>query len=78
MESDKKISIYDLKNCKNYKSKFFKNKKLVFLHHKKFRIFSISLIKSYCDQYIKILIESKIDKSKINKIILSGGIRKNF
>ena len=77
----KKISIYDLKNCKKIINLNFSRIKKISIsniYEKNLMNFSTSLIKSYCDQYIKILIESKIDKSKINKIILSGGIPKKI
>ena len=68
----KKISIYDLKNCKKIINLNFSRIKKISIsniYKKNLINFSTCLIKSYCDQYIKILIESKIDKSKINKII---------
>ena len=42
------------------------------------RNFSTIILKSYCDQYIEILIKSNIKKSNIDKIILSGGIPKKI
>ena len=57
----------------------YPNSKLIDLEIKDdLRNFSTIILKSYCDQYIEILIKSNIKKSNIDKIILSGGIPKKI
>ncbi len=75
----KKISINDLKDCDkiiNLNFSSIKKTKISNKNKNDLIQFSTILLKSYCEQYIKILIKSKINKPKINKIILSGGIPK--
>ena len=77
----KKISINELKNCKKtIKLDFLKIKqiKISSINKNDIRDFSTTVLKSYCDQYINILIKSKIIRSNINKVILSGGIPKKI
>ena len=77
----KRISINELKNCKKIINLNFlkiKQIKISSMNKDDLRNFSTIILKSYCDQYINILIKSKIKKSNIDKIILSGGIPKKI